>query len=121
MIRLRNRPAFLYPFCTQTVTVYHREAGEIYRTIYYRAFLDFKKVKSVDKTGSKDAMSFLLVVVGDADIYAGDKVILGEGPEVSSDKEWTSFIPANNPGLCVVSYVDKKRLGTEVLHVEAGG
>lgn len=121
MVTLKKRPSMLYPLCTQTVTVYHREDSKITRSIYDRAFLDFKKVKSVDKTGSKDVMSFLLVVVGDVDIHAGDKVILGEGSDISTDAEWRDFIPTKTPGVCVVSYVDKKYFNGKVCHVEAGG
>ncbi len=121
MVALKKRPSMLYPLCTQTVTVYHREDNKITRSIYDRAFLDFKKVKSVDKTGSKDALSFLLVVVGDADICSGDKVVLGKGLDISTDDQWRSLIPAKTPGVCVVSYIDKKYFNGEICHVEAGG
>ena len=108
-----------YRLCGQTVTLYRMEpGGSVSRTVHDRAFLDFRKARNVEKTGSSDAMSFLLVIPGDADVREGDKVLNGEGPE---EVEWSSFIPAKVRGLCVVRYVDPKYWGGEVAHIEAGG
>ena len=55
MLNVRPCSPVDYSKCNQTVTVYHR-AGEAYtRTVYNKAFLDFKKTESVDKTGSREA------------------------------------------------------------------
>ena len=103
------------------MTIYRSERDRgITRTVHPRAFLDFKKVRSVDKTGSDGAMSFLLVVPGDADIREGDKVLMGEGPEIGPS-DWASFIPSRVRGLCVVRWADPKHWRGEVCHVEAGG
>lgn len=109
-----------YSLCDRAVTVYRRTPDGVERTVHPRAFLDEKKVRSVDKTGSADAMSFLLVIPGDADVCEGDKVVAGEGPEVSLSS-WASFIPAKVRGLCVVRYVDRKHWRGQVCHIEAGG
>ena len=111
-----------YRMCKQTVTVYHKDGDTITRNVYTRAFLDFKKTQSVDKTGSKEANSFLLVIPGDSQmVFVGDKVMIGEGPEISTAAEWAKLIPSLTPGLVVVSYVDPKYWGTQFVHVEAGG
>ena len=112
-----------YRLCTQTVTVYHREArDQITRTVFGRAFLDFKKNLNVDKTGSREANAFLLVIPGDSVACAvGDKVILGEGPEVTTDAEWREFIPTKVDGLVVVKDVDPKWYRGRIVHTEAGG
>ena len=108
-----------YSLCDQTVTSYRRERdGSVARTVHPRAFLDIKKVRNVEKTGSADAMSFLLVIPGDADICEGDKVINGEGPE---EVEWASLIPSKVRGLCVVRWVDPKFWEGGIAHIEAGG
>lgn len=108
-----------YRLCDQTVTVYRRNGrDDIARTVFDRAFLDIKKVRNVEKTGSDGAMSFLLVVPGDADIREGDKVIHGEGPE---EVEWASLIPSKVRGLCVVRWVDPKFWEDGIAHIEAGG
>ena len=39
-----------YRMCNQTVTVYHKDGDKYIRTVYERAFLDYKKTQSVDKT-----------------------------------------------------------------------
>lgn len=127
-----------YRMCSQTVTVYHYEDGKITRTEYPRAFLDFRKNQAVDKTGSREANSFLLVIpcpreVNSNDpmwvdylrhsnklISVGDKVMKGVGPKVTPE-EWAAFIPAKVPGLVVVKYVDPKYWGDRMVHVEAGG
>lgn len=114
-----------YDLCNDTVTVYHEESGEITRTVHPRAFLDFKKTENVDRTGSSEANGFLLVAPGETQAcHVGDKVMLGEGPEVPAEEQlkwWRSFIPAKVDGLVVVRYVDMKRFGGKIVHTEAGG
>lgn len=111
-----------YSLCNQTVTVYHKDGDTITREVYDRAFLDFRKTQTTDKTGSKEANSFLLVIPGDTQaVFVGDKVLLGEGPEITTAKEWTAFVPVKVPGLVVVSYVDTKYWQGKIVHTEAGG
>lgn len=112
-----------YRLCNQTVTVYHWDGGTGYtRKVIENAFLDIKKVQNVDKTGSSEANGFLLVIPGsDVPVAVGDKVILGEGPEVSTREAWAAFIPSKVPGLVVVKYVDPKYWRGSVVHTEAGG
>ena len=111
-----------YRLCNQTVTVYHKDDDGYTRTVYDRAFLDFKKTQSIDKTGSKEANSFLLVVPGDTQaVFVGDKVMIGVGPEISTRDAWVAFIPSRVPGLVVVSYADPKYWNGKIVHTEAGG
>ena len=120
-IKRRNCPVD-YRMCNQTVTVYHKDGDTYTRTVYTRAFLDFKKTQTVDKTGSKEANSFLLVIPGCTQaVFVGDKVMLSEGPDISTRDEWASFIPAKVPGLVVVSYADPKYWNGKLVHTEAGG
>lgn len=122
MLMLKPTCPVDYRMCKQTVTVYHKDGDTITRKVHDRAFLDFMKTQTVDKTGSKEASSFLLVIPCDAQaVFVGDKVVMGEGPEVSTREAWAAFIPAKVPGLVVVSYVDPKYWGTQLVHVEAGG
>lgn len=111
-----------YRLCNQTVTVYHKDGDTITRTVHNRAFLDFRKTQTTDKTGSKEANSFLLVIPGDTQaVFVGDKVLHGDGPEITTAKEWTAFVPVKVPGLVVVSYVDTKYWQGKIVHTEAGG
>lgn len=120
-IKRRNCPVD-YRMCNQTVTVYHKDGDTYTRTVYERAFMDFKKTQSVDKTGSKETNSFLLVIPGDEQaVFVGDKVMLGIGPEIGNREEWAAFIPSKVPGLVVVSYADPKYWNGKIVHTEAGG
>lgn len=108
--------------CRQTVTVYRKEGDGYARRVHPKAFLEFKKTQSVDKTGSKEANSFLLVIPGSSQaVFVDDKVLLGEGPEITTREEWAAFIPTKVNGLVVVDYVDPKYWNGQMVHTEAGG
>lgn len=122
MLSVRKRGPIDYSKCNQTVTVYHREGETYTRTVYTRAFLDFRKTRNVDKTGSKEANAFLLVIPCETQaVFVGDKVLHGIGPEVNTREDWAKLIPATVPGLAVVSYADPKYWEGRMVHVEAGG
>lgn len=123
MLFVRKSCPVDYRLCNQTVTVYHQvEAGQYTRTVHEKAYLDFRKNLSVDKTGSKEANSFLLVLPGSTQtVFVGDKVLLGVGPEIGSREDWAAFIPSKVNGLVVVSYVDPKYWNGHLVHTEAGG
>ena len=70
----------------------------------------------------------LLLVVPETDVTryrvdyklaAGDRVMLGEGPEVEW-AAWPSFVPAEVDGLGAITYVLPLYLRGAVHHVEAG-
>lgn len=108
--------------CRQTVTVYRKEGEDYTRKVYSKAFLDHKKTQSVDKIGSKEVNSFLLVVPGTVQtVLVDDKVYEGIGPEISTAEQWRDFVPAKVPGLVVVKYADCKKWDNAVVHTEAGG
>ena len=124
MVRIKARTSPVdYSLCNQTVTVYHWDGKGTYtRKVFTDAFLDFKKTQNVDKTGSSEVNGFLLVIPGPSvPVSVGDKVLLGEGPEIATREAWASFIPAKVPGLVVVKYVDPKYWHGSIVHTEAGG
>ncbi len=125
MVPLKRRDGPLdYRLCNQTVTLYHWDGQDtVTRTVIEKgAFLDFKKVQDVSKTGSSEVNRFLLVIpCSKSPVAVGDKVLLGAGPELSSRADWAGFIPAKVPGLVVVKYVDPKYWKGRMAHVEAGG
>jgi len=113
-----------YSLCNQTVTIYHWDKKTTYtrKVIEKGAFLDFKKIQNVDKTGSREVNTFLLVIPGaSVPVAAGDKVLLGEGPEIVTREDWLALNPASVPGLVTVRYVDPKYWHGSVVHTEAGG
>lgn len=108
--------------CRQTVTVYRKEGDAYIRRVYDKAFLDHKKTQSIDKTGSREANTFLLVIPGSQQtVFVDDKVYDGIGPEIKTAEQWRDFVPVKVPGLVVVKYVDCKKWGDTVVHTEAGG
>lgn len=122
MLSVRPRPPVDYSKCNQTITIYHQEGSAYTTTVHKRAFLDFRKTRNVEKTGSSEVNSFLLVIPCDKQtVFVGDKVLLGEGAEVTTREAWAAFIPAKVPGLVVVKYVDPKYWAAKLVHVEAGG
>lgn len=125
MVRVKRRDGPVdYSLCNQTVTIYHWDGGDTVKrqVIEEGAFLDFKKVQDVSKTGSKEVNGFLLVIpCNESPVAVGDKVLLGEGPEITDRAAWAGFIPAKAPGLVVVKYVDPKYWKGRLVHVEAGG
>ena len=123
MLFRRNSPPIDYSkLCNQIVTVYHKDGDKYTQETYDNAFLDFRKNLTVDKTGSKESNSFLLVLPGATQsVFVGDKVMLGVGPEIASQEAWLAHVPAKVPGLVVVSYVDPKYWNGQLVHTEAGG
>lgn len=118
----RSCPLDYSKLCNQTVTVYHKDGDKFTQATYHNAFLDFRKNLTVDKTGSRESNSFLLVLPGAVQaVFVGDKVLLGEGPEIVTREAWADLIPAKVPGLVVVSYVDPKYWNDQLVHTEAGG
>lgn len=111
-----------YRMCNQTVTVYRCKDGQYLRTVYDRAFLDFKKTVSVDKSGSREANSFLLVIPGSAQtVFPKDKVYDGIGPEIADREAWRDFTPTLVSGLVTVEWADAKKWNGQIVHTEAGG
>ena len=120
MLCVRPHSPVDYSECNQTVTVYHLNADKtVTRTVYSSAFLDFRKNQNINKTGSTETNSFLLVIPGASVVLCnGDKVLLGTGPETIT---WAAYIPVTVPGLVVIKYVDPKYWQGVQVHVEAGG
>lgn len=122
MLTVRRGCPVDYRLCNQTVTVYHKDGDAYTRKVFNKAFLDFKKTENVDKTGSAESNSFLLVIPGnDQAAFVGDKVLLGVGEEIASREQWAALVPVKRAGLVVVKYVDVKCWRGEIVHTEAGG
>ena len=120
---------FSYPLCTQTVTLYHpdEDAGTVTRTVVTGAFLDRRVRMTHTETGRQQAQAFVLILPAaaglpgqDYTLEPGDRVLEGEGPEISWEN-WPDFVSAVYPGLCCVQYVDPKTVRGRLCHLEAGG
>lgn len=119
-MRLNGSPVD-YRLCNQTVTVYHREGDTVTTTVYNNAFFDMRKSQTVDEQGTREANAFLLVIPGATQaVFVGDKVLLGEGAEISPG-QWAGFIPAAVENLAIVSHAGVKYWQGKAVHTEAGG
>ena len=122
LFRRYSAPIDYSRLCNQTVTVYHKDGDKYTQKTHRQAFLDFRKNQTVDRTGSRESNSFLLVLPGDTQaVFVGDKVLLGDGPEIATRDAWAAFVPSKVPGLVVVDYVDPKYWNGQLVHTEAGG
>lgn len=126
MRTVRNANPIRYDvLCNQTVTVYRKEEGaaKFEKTVFEKAFLDFRKTVLTDRLGATESTSFLLVIPGSKQaVFPGDKVFLGSGPDIPSGDYWAKeFIPSKVDGLVVVKYADPKYWNGEIVHTEAGG
>ena len=131
-----------YGLCNQTVTVYNARSEQYHKTVIRGAHFDFNRVWRETKTGNVAETKFLLVIPQGADgktyvlplsfaaledkknkftLADGDKVILGEGPDITTKEQWSAFIPSKVDGLVQIKNADPKFLRGEIVHVEASG
>lgn len=113
----------------QTVTVYHPVPMKkrVDRYVLRDVFCQIGSCEVPDAAGTKSGAAMLLVVPEtdvtryrvDYKLAAGDRVMLGEGPEVEW-AAWPSFVPAEVDGLGAITYVLPLYLRGAVHHVEAG-
>ncbi len=88
------------PLCCQTVTLYHPAQTEILRLRVENCFYRYE-----DKdTPTGFVRNFLLVVPAGVPVTVGDRVLLGDGPEILPEA-WQGFVPAKVEGLGEVAYV----------------
>lgn len=139
MLSVQRKAAPCYKHCDQTVTVYHQE-GDSYRQMVIKGvYLDYRKNSNIDKIGSREVNSFLLILpqgaggmhylspseyLGETNTYtiaANDKVLLGEGQEIVTAEQWRALIPSKVDGMVVVQQVDPKYYMGSICHLEVGG
>lgn len=122
MLSVRPRSPVDYSKCNQTVTIYHKDGDTYTQKVVSNAFLEYRKTENVDKTGSKEVNSFLLVIPCTVQpVFIEDKVLHGVGPTIATREAWATLIPTKVPGLVVVKSADPKYWKDKMVHVEAGG
>ncbi|WP_455501604.1 hypothetical protein [Gemmiger sp.] len=111
-----------------TVTLYHPDAkaARVVRTVLHGVFCQQGRRELPDVNGAKQGAALLLVVPettakfgADYTLLPGDRLFLGEGPDVAW-ADWPGFVPAAVDGVGIVQYVLPMRLRGRLHHVEAG-
>lgn len=111
-----------------TVTLYHpdKAAQRVVRTVLHRVFCQQGRRELPDVKGTQQGAALLLVVPettarfgADYTLQPGDRLYLGEGPDVAW-ADWPGFVPAAFDGVAIVRYVLPMRLRGRLHHVEAG-
>lgn len=108
-----------YPLCDRTVTVYRLQDGGVTRRVAEGCFYRWEDALSEDGQGVGFRRKFLLIQPGEKEIYPGDKIFDGVGPEVTADM-WEEFSPAAVPGLSVAAYATPWYWAGRLCHTEAG-
>lgn len=103
----------------QTVTVYRAQGAQVLRRVLDGCFYRWQLRQVEDDRGSRQETDFLLVIPGKDEIAPGDRVLEGEGPEITA-QDWAGFVPVNVPGLAQVAYARHCRWNDLVTHTEAG-
>ena len=109
-----------YSLCDRTVTIYRRQEDQIVRQVAEGCYYSWQEVQTVDERGRRKDTKCLLLMPGDTQqVFAGDRVFDGVGPDVSV-QEWAAFIPVKVAGLAEISYVQPYYWEGALCHVEAG-
>jgi len=106
-----------YPLCDQVVTVYRRRADTVLRQVLEGCYLDVQvtAVPGDDRQQRK----FLLVVPGSVQrVFPGDRLVPGEGPQVTAG-DWDRFLPVFQEDMLIVGTVKRFYWNGELCHVEA--
>ena len=108
---------FDYSLCDQTVTLYRRENGEIFRWVIPNAYLSAKLTTPAEVYGKSMEKKFLLIIPGDLPLRPGDRIYAGIGAE---EVDWNTFVPAAVPGLLEAGFVKPCFWDGSITHWEAG-
>ena len=106
---------FAYPLCNQTVTVYRPDGT---RTVLENCYYHYQDYQNDAVDGASFCRKFLLIVPSEKQqVFAGDKVFDGVGPEKI---DFSTFLPVNTPGLCQAAYAQGWYWNGKHCHTEAG-
>ena len=105
-----------YSLCKMLVTVYHREG--LTRHVLSDVHYEFTTRREVENGIAQVSRSFHLVIPGGYDIRPGDKVLLGDGPEIS---QWEDLLPETTDTLGIVASVQPRYYQGRLIHTEARG
>ena len=116
MLRRNNNIPLDYSMCCMTVTVYHREG--LTRHIIPNAHYEYTDECTVHDGIEDASRSFLLVVPGSCDLRPGDKVVAGQGGEITA---WSDLDAAGTKSLGIIRSIKPRYFLGRLCHMEARG
>jgi len=111
MLKHRKLIPLDYSLCQDTVTVYHREG--LTRRVLHGVHFEETARRSIDTGREHDEAGFLLIVPGGVALGLGDKLLAGEGPEITA---W-----ADTAGFAAVQSIKHCRFKGRLCHTEVRG
>lgn len=112
------------------------QAAELYRrAVLEGVHYETRRTVAVDKTGAAHSAGYLLIIPqktaarvsptvdtgmdGTYVLQPGDRVVAGEGPEITTREEWAALLPSDYD-VTTVTWVEQKYWHGQPCHVEAG-
>ena len=109
-----------FSLCAMTVTLYHR--ADLSRHVLRGVHYEYTDRLTTTQGRSHLEREFLLVIPAaslpeawDRWIAPGDKVLLGEGPELD---KWEALTPAATPSLSIITQIRKRTFQDTLTHLE---
>ena len=115
MLRNNNKLPLSYSLCCMDVTVYRRE--DLTRHVLHGVHYEYESELTVRDGRARLHRDFLLVIPGEFPVAPGNKVVLGEGPQVSDWEDLDTAVEA----LGIVRSVKPRYFMGKPCHVEARG
>lgn len=129
-----NAPQLWGRLMSQTVTLYHPVFGSEFhcrRQVVEQVAYQWQYSRSVDNLGKSYAnrsllgetaqTEALLILPPQVEVELGDKVIEGEGPEITDARQWAALLPENTPSLTVVRTIKPRFWGGKLMFREVTG
>lgn len=129
-----NAPGLWGRLMSQTVTLYHPTFGSEFscrRQVVDGVAYQWQHSRSIDNLGKSYAnrsllgetaeTEALLILPPEVEVALGDKVIEGEGPEITDARRWAAILPENTPSLTVVRTIKPRYWGGKLLFREVTG
>ena len=100
-----------------TATIYRENDGEVERVVAENCHIEMKVEKKNTIAGSVEQRSCSFVFPGDVEVFPGDRVVAGIGPE---DLSWQQVCQDQVPGITEMAYTKPCFLHGKLHHTEAG-
>ena len=111
---------FDYSLCDQTVTVYRKLGTQISRKVISGCYYRWWEQKKIDELGVRQEVKGVLIVPGNENIInMGDRVIPGEGPQLTS-ATYATLIPGSVSGVTEINYAAPCYWEGKICHTEYG-